>query len=67
MLRFYWHEMVVSSLEFAAILDHDLLSGPSALGPNLFDSVNNFESFHDLSEDTMLSVQPWGIHGTNED
>ena len=37
------------------------------MGSDGFDLVNNVHTINDLSKDSVLSVQPWGIGGADEE
>jgi len=57
----------VRALELAAILDHDFLGGLARVGANSLDPLDNVHSLGDGAEDDVLSVQPGGLCGAEEE
>jgi hypothetical protein len=54
-------------LQLAGVGDGDGLLGGAAGGADLLDGLDNVETLDDLAEDDVLSVQPRGLDGADEE
>jgi len=58
---------VFLSLQLAAISNHDRLGGLSLAGSNAFNSLDDVHTLDNTSENNMLAVQPFGLHGAEKE
>ena len=54
-------------LELSTVSDHAVLDWLSGLGSVGFDSLHDVQSFDDTSENDVLSVEPLGLDGAEEE
>jgi hypothetical protein len=55
------------SNNLSAFLDRNLLGRFTALASHLFNLVDNIQSLGNLAKDHMLSIEPRGVNGANEE
>mmetsp|Transcript_2090 Transcript_2090/g.4389 ORF Transcript_2090/g.4389 Transcript_2090/m.4389 type:complete len:115 (+) Transcript_2090:52-396(+) len=53
--------------DLSACLDHDRFGSSSGLGSDFFNLIDDIESINNTSENSVLSIQPWGIDGADEE
>jgi len=56
-----------SCLELSAVADGDLLAGLSRLAAEALSGLDDVVAINDLSEDDVLSVEPSGLGGADEE
>jgi len=55
------------SLKFSAVLDDNRRGGSTTLTSDRFNLVNNVQTIYNLSEHTMITIQPRGVNGADEE
>jgi hypothetical protein len=64
---FLVYHLQLISLQLARLLDGDGLGGLSGLGADLLDGLDDVETLDDLAEDDVLTVEPRGLDGADEE